>query len=74
MTIIERLKYQVNTEIDMYINLLQEDVIQEPKTRAFILDTVIPRFNKMREIFIKYDDTERRAEGTPREEPSVHKD
>lgn len=45
-----KLKYAIDTEIDVYINMLQEGMIEDQKTRNFVCRTVIPRFNILRAI------------------------
>lgn len=58
MTTKERLEYAVNTEIDCYINMLQERMIEDRETRNFVCRTVIPRFNKLRAILAGCKDEE----------------
>lgn len=45
-----KLKYAIDSEIDVYINMLQEQMIKDQETRNFVCRTVIPRFNKLRAI------------------------
>lgn len=56
MTTQERIVYQIGTEIDQYINLVQEEAIEDLNVRKFILEYVVPRFNKMRAIIGNYPD------------------
>ena len=58
MTTQERLIYQIGTEVDQYINLVQEDAITDPNVRKFILEYVVPRFNRMRAIIGTYTNKE----------------
>ena len=49
MTEMERLRFQVISELDVFISLLEEEgVITDPNVRAFIRDTVIPRLTTLR--------------------------
>lgn len=56
MTTKEKLIYAIGTEIDQYINIVQENVIDEPEVREFIIKYVVPRFNKLRDIVNAYDE------------------
>jgi hypothetical protein len=58
MTKQEKLEYAINTEVDMYINLLQERMIEDRETRNFVCRTVIPRFNRLKAIVLGYKDEE----------------
>ena len=58
MTKQQKLEYAINTEIDVYINLLQERMIEDQSTRNFVCRTVIPRFNKLKAIVLGYESEE----------------
>jgi hypothetical protein len=66
MTREQRLEYVVKSEIDVYINMLQEHMIKDRETRNFVCRTVLPRFNKLRaalmglteEEYLKQDEEE----------------
>lgn len=56
MTTREKLIYAIGTEIDQYINLVQEKAIENPEVKKFVIEYVVPRFNKLREILGNYEE------------------
>lgn len=58
MTKQQKLEYAINTEIDVYINMLQEDMVTDKEARNLICRTVIPRFNKLKAIVLGYESEE----------------
>lgn len=58
MTTRDKLIYAVNTEIDVYTNMVQEEMITDKATIKFVIDVVIPRFNKLRAILAGYENGE----------------
>lgn len=58
MTTRQKLIYAVGTEIDVYTNMVQEEMITDKNIVKFVIDVVIPRFNKLRAILAGYENEE----------------
>lgn len=49
MTEVEKLRFNVISELDVFISILSENgVVTNPEVRKFIRDFVIPRLTKLR--------------------------
>lgn len=57
MTTHEKVQYAIAAEVDQYINLVQEHAIESVEVNKFIIEYVVPRFNKLKEMVGLYSGT-----------------
>lgn len=54
-TMVDKMRFTINEEISVYINLVIEKAFEHEETNDFIIQTVVPRFNKLRDILTEYE-------------------
>jgi hypothetical protein len=60
----EKLRFTINEEISVFVNYVQEKVLETKEAKDLVINTIVPRLTKLREIVTEYELQEKTKEQT----------